>query len=71
MMNWTDTIRNWRRLPEQEQMRRRWEAIPLDVAQSMAFEREPVSLNRLQEIHARIEPPALLKQHAAFSPIPK
>ena len=41
-MNWTESISQWRRLPAGEKLRHRWQAIPQDVAQSMAFEREPV-----------------------------
>jgi len=59
-MNWKEHIAHWRRLPPEEKLRRNWEAIPLDVAQSMAFEGEPVPLSRIHETHARIVPPALL-----------
>jgi len=69
-MNWTETIHQWRRLPAAEKLRRRWQAIPQDVAQSMAFEQEPVELRRLQEILDRIAPPASSKPLAASSPIP-
>lgn len=60
-MNWKDNITHWRSLTPEEKLRRNWEAIPMDVAQSMAFEREPVAMNRIRETLARIEPPALLK----------
>jgi hypothetical protein len=69
-MNWIQSIHQWRRLPAAEKLRHRWEAIPQDVAQSMAFEREPVELRRLQEILDQIAPPASLKPLAASSPIP-
>ena len=68
-MTWIETINHWRRLPEEEKLRRRWEAIPQDVAQSMAFEQEPVELRRLQEILDRIEPPASSKSLGASKPI--
>ena len=60
-MNWMENINRWRALPQEEKLRRNWEAIPRDVAQSMAFEREPVAMSRLRATHAQIEPPALLK----------
>ena len=70
-MNWIETIHLWRQLPAADKLRRRWQAIPLDVAQSMAFEQEPVALPRLQEILDQIAPPASLKQPGASLPIPK
>jgi hypothetical protein len=60
-MNWKENIARWRSLTPEEKLRRNWEAIPLDVAQSMAFEREPVAVERIRATLARIEPPALLK----------
>jgi hypothetical protein len=60
-MTWKENIALWRSLPPEEKLRRNWEAIPLDVAQSMAFEGEPVPVEKIREILARIEPPALLK----------
>jgi hypothetical protein len=70
-MTWIENVERWRQLPAEEKLLRRWQAIPRDVAQSMAFEREPVEMSLLHAIHARIEPPALLKQHGAFSPTPR
>jgi hypothetical protein len=64
-MNWKENITHWRGLPQEEKLRRNWEAIPMDVAQSMAFEREPVALATIRATHARIEPPALLRQRKA------
>jgi hypothetical protein len=69
-MNWIQSIHQWRRLPAAEKLRHRWQAIPQDVAQSMAFEREPVDIRRLQEILDQIAPPASSKPLAASSPIP-
>jgi hypothetical protein len=60
-MNWEDNIIRWRALAPEEKLRRNWEAIPINVAQSMAFEREPVPVTRIRETLARIEPPAMLK----------
>ncbi len=70
-MNWTETIHQWRRLPAEEKLRRRWQAIPQDVAQSMAFEQEPVEIRRLQEILDQIAPPSSSKPPEVSSPAPK
>jgi hypothetical protein len=69
-MNWIETIHLWQQLPAADKLRRRWQAIPLDVAQSMAFEQEPVELHRLQEILDQIAPPVSSKPLAASLPIP-
>lgn len=66
-MNWQDQIHRWQRLPEQRKLQLRWETIPDDVARSMAFEREPVDIETIRAIHARTEPPALLKRHLESS----
>ena len=71
IVTWIENIERWRQLPAEEKLLRRWKAIPRDVAQSMAFEREPVEMSLLHAIHARIELPALLKQHGASSPTPR
>ena len=60
-MNWKENITRWRSLSPEEKLRRNWEAIPMDVAQSMAFEKEPVPVSRMRATLDRIEPPALLK----------
>jgi hypothetical protein len=59
-MTWIENIERWRQLPAEEKILRRWQAIPRDVAQSMAFEREPVEMSLLQGILDRIEPPVLI-----------
>jgi len=66
-MTCLETIRQWKALPPERKLQLRWEAIPLDVAQSMAFEREPVPVETIRAILAQIEPPALLKLHLASS----
>jgi len=88
-MTCVETIRQWKALAPERKLQLRWEAIPLDVAQSMAFEREPVPEQTIRAIVsllspfradpqgdltvsqssalARIEPPALLRQHLASS----
>jgi hypothetical protein len=52
-MDWKEAIRQWRALPEEEKLRRRLESIPRQVAQSFAFEGEPVDLAMLEAEHAR------------------
>jgi len=69
-MNWIKNVNEWRQLPAEEKLLRRWRAIPFDVAQSMAFEREPVEISRLQEILAQIGLPDSSKPHSEPSPIP-
>ncbi len=61
LMNWKENIARWRNLSPEEKLRSRWEAIPLNVARSMAFECEPVPVETIRAILAQIEPPALLK----------
>jgi CRISPR-associated endonuclease/helicase Cas3 len=50
---WKRAIAEWRSLSLEEQHRRRWESIPRKVANSFAFEGEPVSLEMLEQEHAR------------------
>jgi hypothetical protein len=59
-MSYIETIRQWKALPPERKLQLRWQAIPLDVAQSMAFEREPVPIETIRAILARIEPPTNL-----------
>ena len=66
-MTYIETIRRWKALPPERKLQLRWEAIPLNVARSMAFEREPVDLETIRAIHARTEPPASLKRPAVSS----
>ncbi len=53
-MNWIENINRWRRLPPEVKLRHCREAIPLDVAQSMAFEGEPVPVERIRATLARL-----------------
>jgi len=55
LMDWKQTIKRWRTLPPQEQARLRRNRIPLNVAESMAFEGEPVALATLRAELARLE----------------
>ena len=66
-MTWIENIERWRQLPAEEKLLRRWQANPRDVAQSMAFEREPVEMSLLQGILDRIEPPALISRRVRDS----
>ena len=65
-MNWKDAIEQWRALPEREQFAIEWRLIPRQVADSMAFEGEPVDRAWLEELHRRMTPPDLSKQLAGF-----
>jgi len=60
-MTCLEIIERWRRLPEETKLRIRWMAIPADVAQSMAFAGEPVLIETLRALHARIPRPVLSK----------
>ena len=71
VVDYLQAIKNWRALPEGEKLRRRWELLPRQVAASMAFEGEPVSLEWLTKIHAQMDRPAGLKPREEFSAIPK
>lgn len=67
-MDWKEAIRRWRALPPEERLRREWEQIPENVAQSMAFEGEPVDLDQLKAEHAlRPLPPGLSKAQLSDS----
>ena len=65
-MNWIENINRWRRLPPEVKLRHCREAIPLDVAQSMAFEGEPVPIERIRLIvmtAGRESPPRPTVEH--------
>ncbi len=63
-----ENITRWRSLPPEEKLRRRWEAIPQKVARSMAFEGEPVTVERIREGLARSGPPVLSKPRKGACP---
>ena len=65
LMSFTEAITRWRALPEEERLRRRWNAIPSQVADSMAFEGEPVDLAWLKTLHQTVVPPVGSKQPKA------
>lgn len=52
-MEWKQVIERWHALPPEEQSRRRRLRIPLNVAEGMAFEGQPVDLEMLEAEHAR------------------
>jgi hypothetical protein len=66
-MTYIERIRQWRALPPERKLQLRWEAIPRNVARSMAFEHEPVAEETLRGILGQIEPPGLLKRRAEFT----
>ena len=47
MTAWQTNIRRWCALPSDQRTREAWHRIPRQVAQSMAFEGEPVHLQWL------------------------
>jgi hypothetical protein len=55
-MKWQETVLQWRKLKPAERKLRRWAAIPRQVADSMAFEGEPVDLEWLKTLHSRRTP---------------
>lgn len=63
-LSWQQAIQRWRDLPEAEKHRIRWLRIPLNVAQSMAFEGEPVKLETLEREHASHAMPPVTKRRA-------
>ena len=56
-MNWKDNIGRWRSLSPAQQQQLSLARSPTQVWQSMAFEREPVSLVWLQAQHVRLLTP--------------
>lgn len=53
VMSVAETIATWRSLPEEERRRICWQRIPEQVADSMAFEREPVDITWIEAQHCR------------------
>ena len=50
--SWTQSITTWRATSTAAREQTRWSRIPRNVAESMAFEREPVPLTTLEHWHA-------------------
>ena len=64
---WIEAVERWRKLPPKEKRRRRLEAIPRHVANSMAMEGEPVDEEWIRERLARhIQPRATPKRPSEF-----
>lgn len=64
-VDWKQAIERWRSLPAAERSRIRRARLALNVAESMAFEREPVDLAAMEVELARLE-----EQSAAAKPVP-
>ncbi len=66
-MDWKQAIERWRSLPPEEQARIRRSRIPLNVAESMAFEGEPVDLAEMEAELARLDTPLDTSKRASGS----
>lgn len=66
-MDWKHAMAAWQQLPLEEKARGRWQRIPRNVAQSMAFEGEPVSQESLEALHARQPMPLVTSKLPAVS----
>jgi hypothetical protein len=66
-MNWQQAIERWRSLPRAERARIRRSRIPSNVAESMAFEGEPVELAAMEADLARLDEQFPPRQHVARS----
>jgi len=66
-MTVAECLERWRALPEEERFRRRWQSIPRSVADSMAFEGEPVDLAWLEELHRRMGPPVCSRDNTTLN----
>ena len=66
-MDWKQAIERWRALLREERARIRRGRIPLNVAESMAFEGEPVELAALQAELARLTTLPATSKHALAS----
>ena len=66
-MDWKQAIKRWRSLLPEERARIRRGRIPLNVAESMAFEGEPVALAAMEAELARLEAPLATSKQALAS----
>ena len=55
-MGYVEAIQRWQLLSARAQQQLRWQAIPKQVADSMAFEGEPVDFEWLKTLHNRRTP---------------
>jgi len=62
LMDWRQAIERWSSLPPEERARIRRDRIPLNVAESMAFEGEPVALKMMEAELARFDTPCTAPQ---------
>jgi len=67
LMDWKQAIERWRSLPPEERARIRRRRIPLNVAESMAFEGEPVDLAAMEAELVRLETPPATSKRASGS----
>jgi len=58
---WQANIQRWRSLAPEQRAQVAWRLIPRQVAQSMAFEGEPVDLQWLTQRHAPLTQPVRSK----------
>jgi hypothetical protein len=66
-MDWKQAIKRWRTLPPEEQARSRRNRIPLNVAESMAFEGEPVELAKLEAELVRLDAQSATSRRVSVS----
>jgi hypothetical protein len=55
-VNWLVNMQAWQVLPPEQRQAQAWTQVPASVAASMAFEGEPVSRERLEELHRTATP---------------
>lgn len=58
-MTWLVNMQTWQVLPPEQRLAQAWAQVPASVAASMAFEGEPVSRERLEELHRTATPASL------------
>jgi len=65
-LNWLANMQSWQALPSEQRRAQAWAQVPASVEASMAFEGEPVSRERLEELH-RIATPGSSRPAAESS----
>ena len=65
-VNWLTNMQSWQALPSEQRRAQAWAQVPASVEASMAFEGEPVSRERLEELH-RIATPGSSRPAAKSS----
>ncbi len=66
-MSFRESIAHWRALPAERRRALRWQAVPREVAASMAFEGEPVDFAWLKKLHDQTPQPGGSKPAMASS----